>query len=118
MIFQIALVLILSILIVSFLRSRTTSRTKAYKKILLVAFVLVAIVVVIFPDITTQLAHSVGVGRGADLLLYGLTVVVVFMLLNNYIKDREEQRRFVSLSRKVAILEAVLKDNKTKSKKA
>jgi hypothetical protein len=110
MISQVILVLILVLLVLSFLRSRTTSRTKAYKKILLVLFVLCAIIVVIFPDITTQVAHLLGIGRGADLLLYGLTVVVIFLLLNTYIKDREEQRRFVVLSRKVAILEAVLKN--------
>ena len=111
MIFQIILVVVLIGLIVSFLRSRSTSRTKAYKKIFLVLFVCAAIVVVIFPGITTEIAHIVGIGRGADLLLYGLTVVIIFMLLNNYIKDREEQRRIVSLTRKVAILEAIIEKN-------
>lgn len=113
MIIQALLVIILIGMIAGFLRSRSTSRTKAYKKILLVLFVLSAIVVVIFPDITTQVAHFVGIGRGADLLLYGLTVVIIFMLLNTYVKDREEQRRIVSLSRKVAILEALI-ENKSK----
>jgi hypothetical protein len=67
---------------------------------------------VIFPDITTNIAHLLGIGRGADLLLYGLTVVVIFMILNTYIKDREEERRFVSLTRKVAILEAIIENKK------
>jgi hypothetical protein len=110
MIFQVILVIILCLMILGFLRSRSTSRTKAYKKILLVIFVICAIVVVIFPDITTEIAHFVGIGRGADLLLYGLTVVVIFMLLNTYVKDREEQKRFVTLSRKVAILEAEIEN--------
>lgn len=117
MIFQIILVVILILLIASFLRSRGTSRTKAYKKILLVVFVLGAIVIVIFPDITTEIAHVFGIGRGADLLLYGLTMVIIFMILNNYVKDREEQRRFVSLSRKVAILEALIANDTNNSKK-
>lgn len=113
MILQTLLIIVLIGLVVSFLRSRSTSRTKAYKKMLLLLFVLAAIVVVIFPGITTNIAHFVGVGRGADLLLYGLTVVVIFMILNNYIKEREEQKRFVSLARKVAILEAIVeKKNK------
>lgn len=112
MIFQIILVVILILLIVGFLRSRSTSRTKAYKKILLILFVLGAIVVVIFPNITTDAAHLVGVGRGADLLLYGLTVVVIFMILNSYVKDREEQRRIVTLARKIAILEATISNKK------
>ena len=110
MILQIVLVAVLCLLIVGFLRSRATSRTKAYKKILLVVFVVCAIIVVIFPDVTTEVAHFAGVGRGADLILYGLTVVVIFMLFNTYVKDREEQRRFVRLSRKVAILEAEIRN--------
>ena len=114
MIIQIILVIILSLFILGFLRSRSTSRTKAYKKILLILFVISAIIVVIFPGISTGIAHFVGVGRGADLLLYGLTVVVIFILLNNYLKDREEQRRFVSLTRKVAILETLLEEKKRK----
>ncbi|MDB5177130.1 MAG: hypothetical protein JWN75_798 [Candidatus Saccharibacteria bacterium] len=112
MIIQIILVAVLIFLIVGFLKSRTTSRTKAYKKILLILFVVSAIVVVIFPDITTYVAHFLGIGRGADLLLYGITVVMIFVLLNNYIKDREEQKRFVILSRKVAILEAEIENKK------
>jgi hypothetical protein len=112
MILQIILVIVLCLLIIGFLRSRSTSRTKAYKKIFLVTFVLSAIIVVIFPDITTNIAHLLGIGRGADLLLYGLTVVVIFMILNTYIKDREEERRFVSLTRKVAILEAIIENKK------
>lgn len=112
MIFQLILVAIFFFLIFNFLRSRSTSRTKAYKKILLVMFVVCAIIVVIYPDIATHAAHFLGVGRGADLLLYGVTVVVIFMLLNTYIKDRDEQRRLVILSRRVAILEAVLKNKK------
>ena len=59
-----------------------------------------------------MLAHALGIGRGADLLLYGLTVVVIFMLLNTYVKDKEEQRRFAILSRKVAILEATITNRK------
>lgn len=112
MILQLILVIVLFVLIFNFLRSRSTSRTKAYKKIFLILFVIFAIIVVIFPGITTNVAHFLGVGRGADLLLYGVTVVVIFMLLNTYIKDREEQRQIVSLSRKVAILEAIINNKK------
>ena len=70
--------------------------------------------VVIFPEITTDIAHILGIGRGADLLLYGVTMVVIFMLLNNYVKDRDEEAKFVTLARKVAILEAQNKNRKNK----
>lgn len=107
MIIQILLIAVLLLIIISFVRSRKTSKTKAYKKILLILFVISAIFFVLLPALTTDLAKLLGIGRGADLLLYGLTVAVIFVILNNYIKDREEEKRIVLLSRKVAIIEAL-----------
>ena len=51
------------------------------------------------------LAHGIGIGRGADLLLYGTVVAFIFMLMNNYLKEKHDERRFVKLARKVALLE-------------
>lgn len=112
MVIQILLIVVVLLLGVYFVRSRDTSKTKAYKKILLLLFIPAAIVVILFPEIATELAHAVGVGRGADLLLYGVTVVFVFQLFNTYIKDREEERKRVVLARKIAILEARLANKK------
>ena len=112
MVIQTVLIVAILALGVYFVRSRDTSKTKAYKKILLLLFVPAAIVVILFPEIATDTAHLVGVGRGADLLLYGVTVVFVFQLFNTYIKDREDERKRVVLARKIAILEARLAKNK------
>lgn len=115
MIIQILLITVLLLIIISFTRSRKTSRTKAYKKILLVVFVITAIFFVLMPGLTTDFARLLGIGRGADLLLYGLTVAVIFIILNNYVKDREEEKRLVLLSRKVAIIEAMASTSKKNS---
>lgn len=112
MIIQVILIGVLLFMTVNFMRSRQSSRTKAYKKLLLLLFVPSAIVVILFPDLTTQIAHLVGVGRGADLLLYGVVVVVIFQLFNNYIKDRDNQRRLDVIARKLAILEATHRDKR------
>jgi small membrane protein len=106
MLIQAVLIILLLVIAVQFIRSRNTSKVKAYKKIFLLLFIPVSIIVVLFPAIATEMAHLVGVGRGADLLLYGVTVVMIFQLFNNYIKDRENQRKTVVLSRKIAIIEA------------
>lgn len=103
---QLILILVLGLLTVNFIKSRQSSRTKAYKKLLLLLFIPCAVIIVLFPEIATELANLVGVGRGADLLLYGLTVVVIFQLFDTYVKDRENMRKTVVLARKVAILEA------------
>jgi small membrane protein len=98
-----------------FLTNPASHQASAWTKILTFLFTILAIIVVIFPDISNSIAHSVGVKTGANLLLYCLTLGFIFVLLNLYIKGKEQQRRLVRLVRHVTLLESEL--NKLKSKK-
>lgn len=89
-----------------FLSSRGSSHSNAFKKLLLVGFVLAAIVAVILPDELTLLANLVGVGRGTDLLVYVLAQVIAFQFFNTYAKDKHNQRQITHLARRIALLEA------------
>lgn len=89
-----------------FLSSRGTSRSNAFKKVLLVGFVAAAIAAILAPDSLTAIANLVGVGRGTDLLVYALVQVVAFQMFNTYTKDKQNQRQIVHLARRIAILEA------------
>ncbi len=109
---QLLLIVAILFVIIRFLSSRNTSQTQAWKKILLLFFAISAIVLVLAPNILNGIAHVLGVGRGADLLLYALTVAFVFVQLNNYIKTKEEQKRIVILARKIAITEALYNKQK------
>jgi small membrane protein len=91
---------------VYFLRNRARARAKAYKKLALLIFVLVSIVTILFPDLLSGVANLLGIGRGADLLLYGLALTVLFQMLNNYLKDKEASYTINQLARELAILEA------------
>lgn len=91
---------------VYFLRNRAQARTKAYKKLALLIFVLMSVVTILFPDLLSEAATLLGIGRGADLLLYGLALTVLFQMLNNYLKDKEAGYTINQLARKLAILEA------------
>jgi hypothetical protein len=86
---------------------------KAWMKIFGALFTLIAIGVVLFPNSSNRVAKWVGVGRGADLLLYLLTIAFIFTVLHIYIKGKQEERRLVILTRKVAILEAELKQKRS-----
>ena len=110
----IQIILIAAILIVlsKFLSSRNSTQIQAWKKIILVSFTLMAIILVISPNILNGIAHILGVGRGADLLLYSLTIAFIFQQLNNYIKSKEEEKKIVTLARKIAIIEANLRYGK------
>jgi small membrane protein len=72
-----------------------------------VVLILVAAVLsILFPGGLTWLAHRVGVGRGADLLLYVL--VVTFALVSVILFRRVDalERKYVVLARAVAIQKA------------
>lgn len=92
-----------------FLSSRGTSRSNAFKKVLLVGFVIAAVVAVLFPESLTAFARLVGVGRGTDLLVYALAQVAAFQMFNTYAKDKDNQRQIVHLARRIAMLEAAMK---------
>jgi small membrane protein len=63
-------------------------------------------VAVVAPDITNQVAHAVGVGRGADLVMYLAIVGVMFVLLHYYSKFVELQQKLTELTRQIAIMKA------------
>lgn len=88
---------------------RNSHGSRATQKIAVVLLVAFGITVAWSPNISNEIAHRLGVGRGADLLLYVLTLAFVFSLLNHYIRSREEARRIAVLARRVAILEARMK---------
>ena len=73
-----------------------------------VMLLLVAVVVlaVIFPSAVTAVARVVGVGRGTDLLLYGLIVVFVGNSILQQRRHRHTEREITELARQLAILQA------------
>ena len=63
-------------------------------------------VAVLFPDLVTQAANAVGVGRGTDLLLYLLCVTFLFTTIGLHMRLAAMHDKFVELSRRIALSEA------------
>jgi hypothetical protein len=103
---KLLLVLGIGVVAVSMLRNRNTSRFRAGKKLLLLGFAVLAVAGVLFPDWVDDVAKGVGVGRGADLLLYLLIVGFLFVALNTYLKFKDYDSVVTRLSRRVALDEA------------
>ena len=99
-------------LVYVFFRRQSSYQLSAWSKIFMVLFTIVAIYVIAFPNSSNRLAHAVGVTRGADLLLYILTLSFLFTVLNQYMTRKREQQRLVTLARKIALLEAELENKK------
>lgn len=112
MIIQFALIIASGLILIYFLANQNSLRVRAYKKIALILFVIAMIVFVISPDSLNTIAHKLGVGRGADLLLYLLFVSFVIFALNSYIKFNTQEEKLHKLTRKIALLEAENEYNK------
>ena len=89
-------------------------KIQASKKILGIIFVFLAIFFVLFPEKSNQLAHSLGVTRGADLLLYLVVLCFIFVTLSFYLHIKEQQNEIFKLARKIAILESQKETDKSR----
>ena len=58
------------------------------------------------PDHATYLANLIGIGRGADLLLYVWVLISCAILLLLYLNLREQSQLITALARKMALAEA------------
>lgn len=62
------------------------------------------IVMVLLPDLTNIAAHAVGVGRGADLILYCFIVVTLVAVLNLHLRIRAMSEQNTEIARSIALL--------------
>lgn len=65
-----------------------------------------AVLPVWLPELATELAHLVGVGRGTDLLLYLWFTISVLLILALYLRLMRLQDRLTELVRALALREA------------
>lgn len=109
----IKLLLLAAIVVIGLLAFRGSQRP--IHKVLWRAYLVVALaasaLAVVFPDSLTAVANAVGVGRGADLVLYLL--VVTFMLVSVVLFRRlaELERRYTLLARSLAVRDASVGPN-------
>ena len=89
-------------------------RLRSYKidRIIIIFIILAGIIFVLFPDLTMDIAHILGVGRGADLVLYFCVVGFAFCIIILYAKQRRFEELLVSILRKDAIQNAKEPDQK------
>ena len=106
------LLLIGSVLVVLawVVRSRPTHHRLAITRLASVGIAVCWIIAVLNPDLTTRLANKIGVGRGADLLLYVLVVVFTVTTVAQYQRLRRIEDRLAEITRANAILGRQLDD--------
>lgn len=81
------------------------ARRQALRRILMLVFIVAAASSVFFPQAWTWVANLVGIGRGADLLLYLLVLIFVGFVATTYRRFRQIESQQTELARKIALLE-------------
>ena len=105
MLIQVVLIAVVIGFIVWAARQRPTA-ISALKKMGILLLGLIMILSILVPEMTTHVANWMGVGRGADLLLYGVTATFVVYALTQYTRNQANRRLIFSLARRVALIEA------------
>ena len=67
---------------------------------------LLGVVLVLFPDLTSWAAHRLGVGRGADLVLYCFVLITFAAIFNLHLRLRAAQETTTALARALAVATA------------
>ncbi len=88
------------------LRSSQGARHQAIRRLLLILFAVVTIGSVLVPNLWNEAARAVGVGRGTDLLLYGLIVAFLGYTVTSYMRFRALEQQITRLGRRLALDEA------------
>jgi hypothetical protein len=59
--------------------------------------------IVIFPDVTSFVAHLLGIGRGADLIIYASLLISFYLIFRIYLALAHLEREVTELVRAIAL---------------
>jgi small membrane protein len=83
-------------------------RTHRIDRIVLVGAFIGAVALILRPDLANDIAHLLGVGRGADLILYLGMMIIGLVLVSLYSQVRALHEQLTELTRTLAIERARL----------
>lgn len=81
-------------------------RNQLFYRLGLIAVSIAGVIFVLFPTVTDKMAHLVGVGRGADLVMYLFIVFFFMVCIALYSKIRSVEASQTDLIRKIAVQRA------------
>lgn len=101
-IIQLILIAVVVVVTARLFRSRG-ARAEAVRRIGLLLFAGLAVLSILFPAAWTEIANLVGVGRGTDLILYGLVIAFLSSTVTSYLRFRDLEARYTKLARSMAL---------------
>ena len=73
------------------------------QRVFFLGFFFIGLIFILMPELSTELARLVGIGRGVDLILYLSTLFLLFASFNFYIRFRILDERITQLVRGLAL---------------
>ena len=99
------------------LKARRTASQQAIRRLFIVIALIAGFVAVLFPNYTTVIASSLGIGRGADLLLYSFLVFSLFYVVHQYRRQLWQEKLTTDLARALTLAQAEIDDLKKPRKR-
>ena len=102
-IFQILFALFAFFAIVSVIKRKNVGEIGKSGAFFWILFWLLTLVVVLWPESTSILANALGIGRGADFVLYTSIIVIFYLLFRLHVKIESIGRDVTKVVRKEAL---------------
>jgi small membrane protein len=64
---------------------------------------IVGIMVIMFPDFSSEIAKLVGIGRGSDVIIYASIAILFYLIFRLFIKIEDISKEITKLSREIAL---------------
>lgn len=111
-------ILALALLLVGLylLKAQRSASQQAIRRLFIIIALAAGFFAVLFPNYTTVVASYLGIGRGADLLLYAFVVFALFYVVHQYRRQLWQQKVTTDLARALTLAKAEIDDPK-KSRK-
>ncbi|MDO5721665.1 MAG: DUF2304 domain-containing protein [Actinomycetaceae bacterium] len=99
------LLLIVLLLVVGYfiLKPVKSAQHLAMRRLGMLTFIVFAAVTVLFPSLLTKLAFQLRIGRGTDLLLYGVVIFFFSSVVTAYRRDAATEKKLTNLARTIAL---------------
>lgn len=116
MLSQWVLVIALALIGLYLVKARKSASQQAIRRLFILIALLAGLFAVLFPNYTNAIANLLGIGRGADLLLYGFVIFVLFYVVHQYRRQLWQQKVTTDLARALTLAQADIDDLKNSRK--
>ena len=99
------------------LKARKSASQQAIRRLFILIALLAGFVAVLFPNYTNVVASYLGIGRGADLLLYAFVVFALFYVVHQYRQQLWQEKVTTELARALTLAQADIEDLKKSRKR-